>query len=91
MIEHHKVHNNGLGILEDNDINANTLTGVEIKTGAKPTVRGNRINSNAYEAIWVHDRGGGVFQDNDLTGNKAAWDIADDSRPNVTRSDNKEH
>ena len=84
------VHSNGLGILEDNDITANTLTGIEIKTGGKPTLRRNRINSNAYEAIWVHEHGGGVFEDNDLTGNKAAWDIADDSRANVVRSGNKE-
>jgi parallel beta-helix repeat protein len=80
-----------LGTLEDNDITANRLSGVEIKTGGNPTLRGNRINRNDYRAVDAHDGGRGVIEDNDLTGNKrGAWDIAKDSEATVKRSDNPE-
>jgi F-box protein 11 len=82
---------NGLGILEDNDITGNGNAGVTIKTGGNPTVRANRINRNGYEAVWIFEGGRGVFEDNDLTGNaRGAWDIAEDSKKNVTRARNKE-
>ena len=85
------VHDAGLGTLEDNDITGNGYRGVEIKTGGNPTVRANRINRNGYEAVWVFEGGRGVIEDNDLTGNaRGAWDIAADSKANVTCARNKE-
>ncbi|MGD0609348.1 MAG: right-handed parallel beta-helix repeat-containing protein [Streptosporangiaceae bacterium] len=81
----------GLGILEDNDITANADAGVAIQTGGNPTLRRNRINRNEYHAVRIYLGGKGVVEDNDLTGNKqGAWDIAADSRRNVTRARNRE-
>jgi len=78
-------------VLEDNDIFGNTLSGVEIRKGGNPTLRGNRINNNDYWAVWVHDGGGGTIEDNDLSGNAlGAWDVSDDSESNLRRARNKE-
>ena len=38
------VFDDGLGILEDNDITANALAGVAIRTGGNPTLRRNTIH-----------------------------------------------
>jgi F-box protein 11 len=85
------VYDSGLGTLEDNDITGNTFSGVEIREGGNPTLRGNRINRNGNHAIWIHDGGRGVVEDNDLTGNaKGAWRIAEDCQANLTRARNKE-
>ena len=85
------MYDEGLGTLEDNDISANAKAGVEIKTGGNPTFCRNRINRNGYEAAWIYEGGKGVFEDNDLRGNKrGAWDIAADSKGNVTRARNSE-
>lgn len=85
------VYDQGLGILEDNDITANAGVGVEITTGGNPTLRRNRINRNEGEAVRIYEGGKGVVEDNDLTGNKeGAWDIAADSKGNVTRARNRE-
>ncbi len=82
---------NGQGTIEDNDIFGNAFSGVEIKKGRNPTLRCNRINKNGYKAIWIKDGGSGVFEDNDLRDNaKGAWDISDDSKPNVKRAGNIE-
>jgi parallel beta-helix repeat protein len=85
------VRDQGLGILEDNDITANAGVGVEITTGGNPTLRRNQINRNEGEAVRIYEGGKGVVEDNDLTGNKeGAWDIAADSKGNVTRARNRE-
>ena len=81
----------GRGTLEDNDITGNAYPGVEIRNDGNPTMRGNRINRNDYQAVWIHDGGRGVVEDNDLTGNaQGAWLIAADCQANVTRARNKE-
>jgi len=82
---------NALGTLEDNDITANDYSGVEIQSGGNPTVRGNRIHRNNYQAVSISEGGRGVIEDNDLSDNQMGpWDIADDSKPNVRRSGNRE-
>ena len=54
-------------------------------------MRGNRVNRNGYQGVWIHDGGRGVVGDNDLTGNaKGAWLIDKDGQANVTRARNKE-
>ena len=84
------VYDQGLGILEDNDITANASPGVTIETGGNPTLRRNRINLNEHQAVQIQG-GRGVVEDNDLTGNKlGAWDISTDSEGNVTRARNRE-
>jgi parallel beta-helix repeat protein len=82
--------NDGLGTLEDNEITGNGV-GVQISNGGNPTVRGNRIMSNAHQGVRVKDGGKGVLEGNDLTGNVGgAWLIDKSSEPNVTRARNKE-
>ena len=56
-----------------------------------PTLRRNRINRNEHVAIAIRESGKGDIEDNDLTDNKlGAWEIAADSRDNVTRARNRE-
>jgi parallel beta-helix repeat protein len=86
-----EISNNGLGILEENDIFGNAYSGVEITFGGNPNVRQNRINRNNFEAVWIHLGGCGVIEYNDLRDNKrGAWDISEDSEPKVKRSGNIE-
>jgi F-box protein 11 len=80
-----------VGTLEDNDITANSLSGVAIETGGNSTLRRNRINRNTRWAVWVSDGGRGVIEDNDLTDNRrGAWNITQDAEANVTRGSNRE-
>ena len=54
-----------------------------------PPVR--TITANGYEAIWVKTGGGGVFEDNDLSGNDlGAWDMAEDTKADVTAHNDTE-
>lgn len=81
----------GQGIFEDNDIFGNRLQGVEIKKSGNPIFRNNRINKNVRYGVLVYENSGGTFENNDLPDNgKGAWYIADDSKANVTRVNNKE-
>jgi F-box protein 11 len=85
------VYDNGQGVLEDNDIFGNALSGMFITEGGNPTLRHNRINNNGYWAVWAYNGGGGTIEDNDLRGNaKGAWNISADSEPNLRRARNKE-
>lgn len=86
--------NGTLGTLEDNDIFANALAGVDITRG-HPTLRRNRITKNGDVGVKVWSRrspvGGGIFEDNDLCGNvKGAWYIAPVCERQVQRRGNKE-
>jgi hypothetical protein len=47
----------------------NTLAGVTIKQGGKPTVRRCRIQRNGIEAVWVSGEGKGTIVDCHLTAN----------------------
>jgi len=62
----------GLGTLEDNDITGNGYSGVEIKTGGDPTLRGNQIHDNTQDGVYVSDHGLGTLEDNEITGNGSA-------------------
>ena len=54
------------GTLEGNDIFGNALAGVEIKTGANPTLRSNRIHDGKGSGVVVHDENGqGTLEDNE--------------------------
>ena len=100
-LRHNRIHDNkhsgvlildsGQGTLEDNDITANGLAGVEIRTGGNPTLRRNRINRNTHQAVFVDEGGRGVFEDNDLTANKQGpWKITRAAEASVQRSGNRE-
>ncbi len=71
----------GNGTLEDNDIFANALAGVNIASG-HTTLRRNRITKNDEVGVKVQylrpgmRSGGGIFEDNDLRDNAGgAWEI----------------
>jgi hypothetical protein len=56
-----------------------------------PTLRRNRINKNGDVAVWAYAGGGGTIEDNDLHDNAGgAWNISEDSEPNLKRARNKE-
>ena len=82
---------NGRRNLKDNEILANASSGLEIRHGAKPLVRRNRISLNTLHAIRVYDGRQGVFEHNDLRRNAAgAWDVSADCQDKVIRTSNKE-
>lgn len=84
------VYENGAGLTEDNEILSNGYSGIEVREGGDPTVRGNRIRGNR-EGIRVHAGGRGTFENNVLGENKrGASDIAPDCEANVKRSGNLE-
>jgi parallel beta-helix repeat protein len=66
------VSDDGLGMLEDNDITAGDRAGVWITAGGNPTLRGNRIHDGKRSGVYVYDGGLGLLEDNDITGNGLA-------------------
>ncbi|CAH3153101.1 unnamed protein product, partial [Pocillopora meandrina] len=77
-------HEEGTGLIEDNEINNNTLVGVWITTGSTPTLRNNRIHSGKQinpcirrNKIWggqnggvLTYNGGGVLEENEVFNNR---------------------
>ena len=72
------VYENGLGTIEDNDIFGNSRVGnrqgrmvanVEIRQGANPVVRRNRIHDGKGPGILVGKNGLGTIEDNDIFAN----------------------
>ena len=61
--------NIGLGLLEDNDIYGNTLSGVWIKTDANPVLRRNKIYDGKESGVCVFSNGRGVLEDNEIFNN----------------------
>ena len=59
----------GLGLLEDNDIYGNTLSGVWIKTDANPVLRRNKIYDGKESGVCVFSNGRGVLEDNEIFNN----------------------
>lgn len=68
------VYEQGLGILEDNDIAANVYAGVEIKTGGNPTLHHNVIHHGQQGGVLVHEQDLGTLEGNDITANANAHD-----------------
>ena len=85
------VDHDGQGTIEDNEIFGNRNSGVASRSSKNLVVRKNRINKNSDFGVYVSEKGGGTFENNDVTGNaKGAWFIAEDSKANVARTNNKE-
>lgn len=59
-------HERGQGIIEENEIYANTLAGVWVTTGSAPTLRRNRIHSGKQVGVYFYDNGHGTLEDNDI-------------------------
>ena len=66
------VYENGQGVIEDNEICGNALSGVEIETGGNPTIRRNKIHDGKYSGIFVCENGRGAIEDNEIYGNASA-------------------
>ena len=77
--------------IEDNEIFGNKLDGVVAETANNIIIQRNCINKNEFNAISIHKGCSGIIEDNDLRDNlKGAWDIDDESEPNVKRARNLE-
>ena len=78
----------GQGIFEDNDIFANTFSGVGVTTEGGPTLRRNKIYNSKQGGVHVHDKGLAIFERNTVSNNGGAgnWDIKKGCE--VTRKDN---
>jgi hypothetical protein len=57
------------GVVEDCEIFANGLAGVEIRDGANPSLRRCKIHDGKQAGVLVHDNGRGVLEDCELFGN----------------------
>ena len=51
----------GLGVIENNEIESNALSGVEIRQGGNCTVRGNQIREN-QKGVYIHHSGQGAYE-----------------------------
>lgn len=60
------VHEKGQGLIEENEVFANTLAGVWITTGSTPILRRNRIHSGKQVGVYFYDNGHGKLEDNDI-------------------------
>jgi F-box protein 11 len=56
------------GEMEDNDVLENELAGIEVRNGASPTVKGNRVERGRGSGILVCEEGAGHFADNIVRG-----------------------
>jgi parallel beta-helix repeat protein len=80
------VYENGQGIVEDCDIFANTLTGVEIKEEANPTIRRCKIHDSKSAGIYVYAKGQGIVEDCDIFANTLAGvAIKEEANPTIRR------
>eukprot|EP00112_Aurelia_sp_Birch-Aquarium-sp1_P000670 Seg1064.6 transcript_id=Seg1064.6/GoldUCD/mRNA.D3Y31 product="F-box only protein 11" protein_id=Seg1064.6/GoldUCD/D3Y31 len=66
LIENNDIH----GLLEDNDIFRNSLTGVLISTSSFPVLRRNRIFEGGAAGIEITNNAGGVLEKNEIFNNR---------------------
>lgn len=64
------LHEEGRALIEDNDIFANTLFGIEIIEGSTPTVHNNQVHNNRAGGILIQDNGHGVIDGNNIFANR---------------------
>jgi parallel beta-helix repeat protein len=80
------VYEKGQGIVEDCDIFANTLTGVEIKEEANPTIRRCKIHDGKSAGILVWQTGQGIVEDCDIfTNTYAGVEIREEGNPIIQK------
>jgi len=78
------VYENGQGVIEDNEIYGNVLSGVEISEGGNPTLRRNKIHDGKTNGIFVHENGQGSIEDNDIYGNAfSGIEISEGGNPTI--------
>jgi parallel beta-helix repeat protein len=84
------IYRNGQGTLEDNEIFAHALNGVQITSGGNPTLRRNRIHDGKGSGVVVAENGRGILEDNDIFANAHAG-VAITSGGNPTARGNRIH
>jgi len=62
------VYESGQGLIENNEIFGNVLSGIEIIEAGNPIVRGNMIHDGSC-GLNIHKNGQGLIEDNDIFGN----------------------
>jgi F-box protein 11 len=77
----------GRGTVEDCDVHGHVFAGVEIKSGANPTLRRCVIRDQPkHNGVMVWDRGKGLFEDCEITANGYAdVRVSDESTPTFRR------
>ncbi|KAH1014707.1 hypothetical protein HUJ05_012549 [Dendroctonus ponderosae] len=102
IVRHNKIHHgqhggiyqvgvyfydNGHGKLEDNDIFNHLYSGVQIRTGSNPVIRGNKIWGGQNGGVLVYNGGLGLLEQNEIFDNAMAgvW-IKTDSNPTLKRN-----
>lgn len=80
-------YDNGHGKLEDNDIFNHLYSGVQIRTGSNPLIRGNKIWGGQNGGVLVYNGGLGMLEQNEIFDNAMAgvW-IKTDSNPTLKRN-----
>jgi F-box protein 11 len=79
------IYENGQGIVEDCDIFANTLSGVEIQEEANPTIRRCKVHDNGA-GILVRQKGQGIVEDCDIFANTLSGvEIQEEANPAIRR------
>lgn len=80
-------YDNGHGKLEDNDIFNHLYSGVQIRTGSNPLIKGNKIWGGQNGGVLVYNGGLGVLEQNEIFDNAMAgvW-IKTDSNPTLKRN-----
>ncbi|MEU9655033.1 right-handed parallel beta-helix repeat-containing protein [Streptomyces chartreusis] len=73
--------------LEGCEINSRGLACIDIRDGADPRVRRNKIHGSRKSGVYVHDGGLGTLEDNEITGNALSGvRITTDGDPTLRRN-----
>ncbi|KOB71119.1 F-box only protein 11, partial [Operophtera brumata] len=80
------VHEKGQGLIEENEVYANTLAGVwittgstPIRTGSNPVIRGNKIWGGQNGGVLVYNGGLGLLEQNEIFDNAMAGGVLEEN------------
>jgi F-box protein 11 len=64
------IYDQGAGIIEDCEILANKLAGIEVRTGSRPQMRRCKIHDGQASGLSVHSQAEGIYEDCEFFANK---------------------
>jgi F-box protein 11 len=74
-------------MLEENEIFANALSGVQIDRGGNPTLRRNRIHDGKQDGVYVLENGEGIMEQNEISANTLSGvEITSGGNPTLRRN-----
>ncbi|XP_057303368.1 F-box only protein 11-like isoform X1 [Hydractinia symbiolongicarpus] len=74
------------GTYEDNDICANRLAGIWVKSGANPIMKRNEVHHGKDAGFFIFDGGMGYYEENDVHSNRIAGiEVRSGANPTVVR------